>query len=497
MKTDIKTLLKKGLTGEEVGKIVVKHLLEGSSGKETAFTEAEIDTLVNSLIDRSQSQRYNEYNNLWSSFARTAPFIQLLLTETENELTLIQETLKDLWIYYEVERRASYTKLVTQKQYNELADEQKKERLNEKFSLSFLFFCLASNYVLYERGKIKDRWAEYEKQEKENKNPDIDGAVTVLKDLHSIYGEQELIDKVFKPKSPIYEYDGGIGIEAFREDFPELYEIIYNDIQKFKKEGKLILPDKWELFTPEQARKELLLSGEELYSLDIQYLKENIFNTYITPDYLNGKRLAVIQDPPKWRVDDKGHYKEGDEAILPFLELHLGKSIVMEKNPHLAKNLINRVETIDINLAFAFGIYEGIKAVSEKIDIPLYSLVESKINEIENKITYYNFMLKTSLPNLKIDEIREIMQKKKDLSEEELKQDEKTSKRLLEKWESEYPYIKKFRELKPIDTEQYKTSEEAKKIKKKIKDNDIGKIDVWRLRDIYEAKYEEYEKARK
>lgn len=492
MNTKIKPLLKKGLSGDEVGKIVIQHLLDESFGNETIFTEAEIDWLVGSLTDRSQAQRYNEYNVLWQGFARTAAFIQLVINEAINELTLIKQTVKDLWLYYEIERRASYTKIVTQKQYSELLEEQNKEKLKAEYSLQFLFFCIANNYVLYEREKIKDLWAQYEKEKEigKEKDPSRNYGTDLLENINYYYIGEEYYQKFLQIKKPIGFFS--YGIEGFGENFPELANIIIEDIKELISLGRLHLSLEEDFFSVEDIDlrfRETLLFGEELYGLDIKYIKTNIFNTYTTPEYRDGKRLAIVQDPPPWRVDDKGYYKDGDsdkdEAVLPLLDLHLGKALVMKESSVIAENLVRRAITLEFNLDRVFGIYEGLKVLSEKIDIKLYELLKMKIEEIENNVSHYNIILKLALPTLKMDYLH--TQK---YTAEELEVAERDILDNQEKWKQEFPYIELFSELKTIDTDKYKTSEEVKKIKRKIKDCDISKIDVWRLRDIYKDKNE-------
>jgi hypothetical protein len=73
MKTEVKTLLKKGLSGEETGRVVLSDWLRRINSKEALYSQSEVKTLVDALIDTNEIAIYNGYVCIQNTLTKVCP----------------------------------------------------------------------------------------------------------------------------------------------------------------------------------------------------------------------------------------------------------------------------------------------------------------------------------------------------------------------------------------------------------------------------------------
>ena len=141
MAIDIKSLLKKkSWTGEEVGKAIIFNLindyrqaLQGVEHPTELFNKAQIDTMLNSITDRTQRQLFNRYIGLnnWISQNHAIATARYEQVRGEiNRLLLIISTstaAEDEYQYIE-----QLPAIMTQKQYDEIRAARIEEQLTAK-----------------------------------------------------------------------------------------------------------------------------------------------------------------------------------------------------------------------------------------------------------------------------------------------------------------------------------------------------------------------------
>jgi hypothetical protein len=402
-KSSIKELLKKGLTGEETARVIYNDFLRAVTGEGELFTDSEHTLLVDALVSSAEGRIYNHYTALWKQISSLVTVTTVYSLKCQKLSILITNIIHDVKIYDQVSKHLQAPKIVTEKEYKDTIEAMKAEKLKGKYSLSFLFFGIAQNYIHYHKDKITE-WAQYEKDAREGDKDHVHGT-DLLKQLYTYYIEREYLDFILENEyvdiinatdyTPISEREGQLGdLESFGQCFPGLGNMILKDIEELLNKGKLNIKAPKGFYTATKGKSKeintdnidkhfssITLSGKDLYNLEIDYINKDLFEKYITHAY--GNSLAIIQDPPLHDLDKKGYYKP-QESAQTILKRCLNISLWEEED--MVTALVERYEELLRYSKTVFNVQNIIKILGEKAEIDFSLMMKEEIEPMEGII---------------------------------------------------------------------------------------------------------------
>lgn len=386
MAKDLKALLKKGkLTGEEVGRLVLKDFIYGNKkallmisqteDKDSfivknrdisMFTQAERDTLTNSFPSTSQDIKdYDSYRklvgylvSLYSIFLRHTTDLELSLFRF---YTLIAAEFKgeELTELYNLEK--SHTpQIMTRKQYEKKLKAQQREKLKEKRQADEVIIETLSHYaLLYENGvetPYQDFFNKYEKQPvtkpcqleqyelEEGEEPPT--KLDILTDLNSFY----------------VNHKDGEPIEEFVKDYPELFKAVSEELSKVT--GLKTI----KRLKPETMRKREV-STKNLYEAGIP-----AYVDFIETYYPERGNVAVLND---YHLDE---YEE-------FFRIKPERFYIYGEEDISKEDVTNHIETIFESFRNLLAIESTFIIIAERTDEPeLAELAKVDLSFAENLI---------------------------------------------------------------------------------------------------------------
>jgi hypothetical protein len=131
MKADIKKLLKKGLTGEDAGKIILADCYRDLRGEKVLYTETEIKALFDGLITREQIIAYNSYIDLRDILMKLTTTIEASALNAGKRLLTVIIACQQLATKNKITKDipSIVPELMTEKEYNDKLASHKKTKL--------------------------------------------------------------------------------------------------------------------------------------------------------------------------------------------------------------------------------------------------------------------------------------------------------------------------------------------------------------------------------
>ncbi len=405
---DIKTLIRSGLTGEEVGKLMIKSMLhvykqalinpdiyEGIREPEELFSKHERDMMVDRLTTSSDIKAYNDYKNVFDYLRNTAVLYSLYLKDFEVSFLKLFMILQDITLA-EIEHSENRFKpmIVTKKQYKEIKEKDMQHKLNQEVSYSEIILEAVQYYVDQYRKGIDTPYNEmfecYKNQRitnplqlryywAENANgyyvtPDnkklSDFTPEERLDIINKLTEQQLqpiwIDQREAPtnanKFDILEFLSeyylteieGDDISIFAEDYPDIYLSMIDELSKAEdlKDIKK---------TPKECFNEKKVPISVLYDAGLKYYIDYVDTLIIDGCF----GFAVLDDEGlfKMNLDEQGFYKNEDSYIT---QLRLFENI----KSSMSDSIHFTSETLKSSIQKCYAIYEAFKILSDRINIP-------------------------------------------------------------------------------------------------------------------------------
>jgi hypothetical protein len=409
-KTDIKTLLKQGLTGAEVGKLFLKDMLymyqqalvnpeiaNFTKEPEKLFTQAEMNSLINSLKTSIDIQEYNEYIALFNLYLRRVP-IQYDLQKSEMEIAfwklyfILNEIKNAEDLHFSNRFRPV---IMTQKQYNELKEKDRRDKLGQKVTIADVIISMTQYYIdLYQEGRetkynplfeqyktekimnsyqLEYYWAEgnnghYETADGRKFKEMTEEEITAYEDQD---GKFIFIDERAAPEDAtkynileyVKEYYENTGrdddIKVFKADYPDIFAGIVEELTKVK--GCKTLKN-----TPIDAYLIKEVSINSLYEAGIgDYI--DYVDTFIIDGRLGA---AVLQEFYLFgnRIDENGYYQEKeDPTITRYLIENIKES--------MGDTIKDLQEEIKESIRFCFTVEEAFNIIAERIELPEINLL--------------------------------------------------------------------------------------------------------------------------
>lgn len=443
MKTDVKTLLKKGLTGEETGKVVLSDWLRLINSEEALYSQAEIKTLVDALLDSNDVAIYNGYVCIQNALVKILSLTDVYSLEAIKRLQIVTNLLQEKIVENNILMTTiSLPELMTEKEYNEKLEAQRKEKLSKTVSLDNLLIDIVEFiYKNYRDKNDKTHASIFEKySEKELTNPDQlkawaheEGTEEDLKGLDIFIKDlpENVIDKTTIPnietirrlqvetkeltdneeaRASLNEelkklshtpkryyidilnalnefyvfHKGAEDIKAFKRDFPDLFNIALEEIKTAQREKKLSLKENLDTLDLDRY-KEIEIPNQEIYNANLEDIKWSI-DTLFTE---RGSEIAIVKDPSPFHIDDKGYYANKIHEPIKKTFDNLFKSTKLGK-----ETVIKFMERIEVYLKAVMARIAFLEICSEITGLNFTDL-DSVINvkELRGYITKYNMFL--------------------------------------------------------------------------------------------------------
>ena len=289
-KSAITTVLKKGeLTGEAVGKLVLKHYLVKQNTGKDLFADDEKTRLVNGLRNRNDLLDFKGYVEL------TFLLCNCIVASKIQSLSASRRILVVLALINMTQQRTEdkiisflSPTIMTNSEYKRKTAAYKAERLKDEITLEEAFFYRLEYYVDHQR-ILGSLWKTY-KTSKEVI------ARRELTDYEGVDADTDLLEMEFYG-----EADSGfdLGLEEIREDFPELFSRIAKELQNpetgFRdKDFSKLSVDKARTVTT--TRKQLLAAG----------MSEHKELLLLESEYSGG--IAILRKPLERQLNESGEY---------------------------------------------------------------------------------------------------------------------------------------------------------------------------------------------
>lgn len=388
MVKDLKALLKKGkLTGEEVGRLVLKDFIYGNKkalqmiaqteDKDgflvnnrdlSMFTQAERDRLTDSFPSTNHDIRaYHSYRSLvdylvklYSIFMSHEDkldgvifrFYSLVSTEFKGE---------ELTELYHLDNRHSLPQIMTEKQYQRELETQKKEKLQERRQIDEVIIETISEYArLHDKGEAtpyQDLFNRYDKEPITKQNQ--------LEEYTLEEGDEppSRLDILLDIESFYVNHRDSEPIEEFIKDYPNLFEAVSEELSKVTglKTIKRLKPD---------TMRKREISVKTLYEAGIPAYVDFIETYY--PE--NHNKVAIVKD------DDSEEYKS-------FTLLEPKRFFLYGEEDINAVDITNHIQMIKDDLKHLFAISSTFAIIAERTDEPeLTELTKVNISFLNNLI---------------------------------------------------------------------------------------------------------------
>lgn len=407
--TDIKALLKQGLTGAEVGKLFLKDLLyiyqqalinpeiaNHTKESEALFTQTERNLLTNSLKTSMDIEEYNEYIALFN-YLRNAPiYYNFRKDEMEIAFWKLYFLLTEIKNAEDLHHMNSFKPaIMTEKQYNELKEKDRRQKLAQKVTIAEAIISITQDYInQYKQGRetkydtlfehyktekitnpyqLKYYWAEgnnghYETVDGRKRGEMTKEEITAYEDQGSKFifiDEREAPENAtkFNILEYVNEYYENAGpdddIKVFQVDYPDICAVIVEELTKVT--GCKTLKN-----TPVEEFMAKEISIETLYDAGIGY-----YTDYVDSFVIEGRfGAAVIQgfNLLGSQIDENGYYQEKeDSTITRYLIENIIKS--------MGTTIKDLQEEIKETISFCLAMEETFNIIAERIGLPEINLL--------------------------------------------------------------------------------------------------------------------------
>ncbi len=282
-KTELRKLLRGGLTGEEAGKLVLQDNWLADRGQEGFLDNKDIASIKASLKTPHDIQVYNSYIKLYELVDYTLKDAKIFALEAQFYLMWIDKMLERLIkkAVYNWTLRDKIPAIVTQKQYEELKPKQRELKLKTQIPLGDVLEERAESYP--ETAKLD--WPEdWRPAIQEIQNLIREGTLTPLqlKDKQDYQPSKDTVDRLDKLLEE--------GQSQTEEEIDSLLDMT-------------------------------VFMGAELYEAGlpewIEWIDNYIPNldeqTAARPDgMMQAQRVAIIQNPKPDEIDERGYWIEED-----------------------------------------------------------------------------------------------------------------------------------------------------------------------------------------
>jgi hypothetical protein len=289
-KTDIRKLVRGGLTGEEAGKLVLQDNWLVDRGQDGFLDKRDMASIKSSLKTSRDIEVYNSYIRLYELVDYTLKDAKIYALEAQFYLMWIDKSLERLlkksaynWLLF-----TDIPAIVTQKQYEELSQRERELKLKQPNTLAEVLEMRAEHYPEDKRDWPLEWEAaihEIQKLIREGKLSPL--RVKAKQDYHD-FMKREIDYR--DAKDTVEKLDAWLAGEISEEEVDSLIELT-------------------------------AFIGEELYETGLPewiehietYMPNFFEETSARPDgMMQSRRVAIIQNPAPDEIDERGYWIERD-----------------------------------------------------------------------------------------------------------------------------------------------------------------------------------------
>lgn len=445
-KTDIKVLLKEGLTGAEVGKLFLKDMLfmyqqalvnpeiaNHTKEPEALFTQTERNLLTNSLKTSMDIEEYNDYIALFNYLRHAPIYYNFRKDEMEIAFWKLYFLLTGIKNAEDLHHMNSFRPaIMTEKQYNELKEKDRRDKLAQKVTIAEVIISITQDYInqytqgwktkynpLFEHYKtekitnpyqLKYYWAEGNNGHYETVDGRKYGEMT--KEEIAAYEDQGgkfiFVDEREAPEDAtkfnileyVAEYYENTGrdddIKVFKADYPDIFAAIVEELTKVK--GCKTLKN---MPVKQFTTKEISINS--LYGAGIGYYIDFV-DTFIIEGRFGA---AVLQgfNLLGSRIDENDYYQEKeDPTITRYLIENIKESMGI--------TIKDLQEEIKESIRFCLAMEETFNIIAERIGLPEINLLllgfpKDKFKLLNDLISDLSFSIHR--PGLELEDIEKII----------------------------------------------------------------------------------------
>lgn len=359
-KKDIRKLIRGGLTGEEAGKLVLQDNWLVDRGKEGFLDKRDMAAIKSSLKTSRDIEVYNSYIRLYELVDYTLKDAKIYALEAQFYLMWIDKSLERLlkksaydWLLLH-----NIPSIVTQKQYDELSQQQRELKLKQPNTLVEVLESRAKEaYTDTDEADWPEQWR------------------PAIQEIQQLIREGKL--------TPLRLKD--------RQDY---YDFMKREIDYQPAEDTVEKLDAW--LDGELSEEEVdsfiemtVFIGAELYEAGlpewiewIDNYKPNLFKeTAARPDgMMQSFKVAIIQNPEPDEIDDKGYWIEKDV-------LSSSKKPDIEKDKKYIQDFLYAVKD---RIKRFLAIMAIMDAISQIVGIDFSEDMRQQYEQIENIVNVFN-----------------------------------------------------------------------------------------------------------
>lgn len=427
-KTDIRRLLKKGLTGKEAARLILQDSWEVDNEREGFLSESDIQAIKGSLKTAEDIQDYNKWVEVYR-------LIDYSLIDAERAYLWVRGTILEVYpevmSFYTAEqvRRLGFQipQIVTAQQYEDIKTAQRQGHMEEVLSLRTAIEWMEDEAVV--PAEIVQEWKQYEIDtfdEEEgygdimewlyDEKPAVFAATYIpvliqliqegkLKPVLLSAAEREEVDAAWAAWKETTNWSTGDSL--WETTVQRIYERkkarpnkrstarLISQLEQLR-DGRMSVEER------EQLLQFTYCSGQELYTAGIApWMK---FVDEFKPNYDEPARgYAILQEDTSARyyVDERGYYNEEwhGRLIRGLSDLDMFQQIHKERDGEtpgsgLVAYLTGQYALIRARLKAFLAIHSVLEACSEITGIPFVERLEDWYKSIESLVGMFNFSLK-------------------------------------------------------------------------------------------------------
>jgi len=377
----IKNLMKKGtLTGFEVAKIVISILWDVESEVQSIPHREVVKTFdpvmsvdgIDSFLDKNLAQhcgKHAEFDNWTMAFpamvyARDKALI--LYLETTNTLSVAEAILEQFITEAIIRHKMKWIpEIVTEKQYQDLKAQQRKELLQEKSSLERIIFNRASSHTTtkHEGWMIEDL---------------LEGSPNEQKDAIKYFKQacSEVFDFIKEGKLSVTYRKKALCLLERIQTKPDNEILAIMDFA-------ISAEPKRKIKEPEPYLEKSTAEGKALYNNGWPEWISWVDNYKHNLDKSAPYEVAVIQNPSSHQVDERGYYiKRNGIADHPFIKMQ--DNPIWEKIKLTPRRFFSiQFQKAEQNIARFLFYRSVLRAVSDVLGLNLTSEIDEWYKDLE------------------------------------------------------------------------------------------------------------------
>ena len=406
-KTDVRRLLKKGLTGKEAARLILQDSWEVDNEREGFLSESDIQAIKGSLRTAEDIQDYNKWVELYR-------LIDYSVIDAERAYlyisVMIEQTIPAVMSFHTAEqiRKVSFylPRIVTNKEYEAIKAAQRQRHMEDTLSLWEIVIQLEGDVTVPEG--VTEEWYNYDPAEEDDpgyeefvewlyyEKPAV-FAATYVPYLITLIQENRLSPVMFSVAER-EELERAADWSNRRRLMEQTYKrgkSRKSSPSKLMGQLKRLQSSRMSLEQGMQLLSHTYCLGEEVYEAGIASYREHVdtFKSYLETPTPNA--YAILQEDEETDYDP-AHltWLLSELTDLDIFQAAFSSLDTEEPGSGLKGVLIGRYAEIMVRLKAFLAIYSVIEACSEITGIPFIEKLQDWYKIIKARVNQYNDALK-------------------------------------------------------------------------------------------------------